>query len=324
MPPFVSEELISELLSSDNYLKAKRPQIIQYFRENTDADARSAYIKSIYNDDYSELLVLDKQRIGYKKLEHGLCMWEGSYLSRTSESVFSWDAVQEYIAGLIDRNLYFPTQPLPTLKGVAEQMSLFDMGSFEMPEAEAMPAPRKPAFTVSQQVIDEVLASGGNDSESRLRICAYFKKNHRLGETAAFLQKEFGSDGKGFYIGAERITARYEPQGIRIAQGRTAIHARESIVVTWEQAAERIRTLLNAGQYMPQEELDRVDEWERHDIAKRIWNLYRDEFGNIPDERKSISINYPYPDDVELIASGLTNHSTVRIIADNIRDLIPL
>lgn len=324
LPPFVSEELISELLSSDNYLKAKRPQIIQYFRENTDADARSAYIKSVYNDDYSELLVLDKQRIGYKKLEHGLCMWEGSYLSRTSESVFSWDAVQEYIAGLIDRNLYFPTQPLPTLKGVAEQMSLFDMGSFEMPEAEATPAPRKPAFTVSQQVIDEVLASGGNDSESRLRICAYFKKNHRIGETAVFLQKEFGSDGKGFYIGAERITARYEPQGIRIAQGRTAIHARESIVVTWEQAAERIRTLLNAGQYMPQEELDRVDEWERQDIAKRIWNLYRDEFGNIPDERKAISINYPYPDDVELIASGLTNHSTVRIIADNIRDLIPL
>ena len=204
LPPFISEELISELLSSDNYLKAKRPQIIQYFRENTDADARSAYIKSIYNDDYSELLVLDKQRIGYKKLEHGLCMWEGSYLSRTSESVFSWDAVQEYIAGLIDRNLYFPTQPLPTLKGVAEQMSLFDMGSFEMPEAEAMPAPRKPAFTVSQQVIDEVLASGGNDSESRLRICAYFKKNHRLGETAAFLQKEFGSDGKGFYHSAVR------------------------------------------------------------------------------------------------------------------------
>ena len=325
MPPFLSEDLISEILCYDKYLKADRAEMIRFFRENPQADARSAYLKRIYNNDYTELLVLGGQRVGYKKQENGLYMWAGSYLTRTAESVFSWDAVQEQVASLIDRNLFFNAQPLPTLKSVAEQLSLFDfMNAEPEPQAEVPAAPMRKAFSISQQVIDEVLASGGNDRNSRLRICAYFKKNHRLGQTADFLQKEFGNDGKGFYIGQERITARYDEQGIRIAQGRTAIHAQESIVVSWEDAARRIHTLLDAGQYMPQDELDRVDEWERYDLAERLWNLYRDEFGNIPDVRKAISIHYPHSDDVELIAKSLEKQEKVKVIAENIRDLIPL
>lgn len=323
LPPFLSEDLISEILCYDKYLKADRAEMIRFFRDNPQADARGAYLKRIYNNDYTELLVLGGQRVGYKKQENGLCMWAGSYLTRTAESVFSWDVVQEQVASLIDRNLFFNAQPLPTLKSVAEQLSLFDFMNAE-PHAELPAAPIRKAFSISQQVIDEVLASGGNDENSRLRICAYFKKNHRLGETAAFLQKEFGNDGKGFYIGQERITARYDEQGIRIAQGRTAIHAQESIVVSWEDAARRIHTLLDAGQYMPQGELDRVDEWERHDLATRIWDLYRDEFGNIPEDKKIITDLYPADKKADQLAQQLTDPKAVEAIANNISELIPL
>ena len=323
LPPFLSEDLISEILCYDKYLKADRAEIIRFFRENPPTEQRSAYLKGIYNNEYTELLVLGGQRVGYKKQENGLCMWEGSYLTRTAESVFSWDVVQEQVAGLIDRNLFFNAQPLPTLKSVAEQLSLFDLVS-AAPQTESPVVPMRKAFSISQQVIDEVLASGGNDKDSRLRICAYFKKNHRPGENALFLQKEFGSDGKGFYIGQERITARYDEQGIRIAQGRTAIHAQESIVVSWEDAASRIHTLLNAGQYMPQSELDRVDEWERQNLAKRLWDLYRDEFGNIPDDKKAISDLYPADEKAVQIAQRLADTNEVEAIAANIKELIPL
>lgn len=85
-------------------------------------------------------------------------MWAGSYLTRTAESVFSWDAVHEQVASLIDRNLFFNAQSLPTLKSVAEQLSLFDfMNAEPEPQAEVPAAPMRKAFSISQQVIDEAL-----------------------------------------------------------------------------------------------------------------------------------------------------------------------
>ena len=58
-------------------------------------------------------------------------MWEGSYLSRTKESVFSWDLVAGWTAQLIDKKEYFiqtDIRQLPTQE--SQQMSLFDFPSF--------------------------------------------------------------------------------------------------------------------------------------------------------------------------------------------------
>ena len=48
----------------------------------------------------------------------------------------------------------------------------------------------------------------------------------------------------------------YTAEGIRIAEGETA--QRSTTVLTWEQAAARIRELLDMGRYMPQSEIDRA------------------------------------------------------------------
>ena len=58
-------------------------------------------------------------------------MWEGSYLSRTKESVFSWDLVARWTAQLIEKKEYFiqtDIRQLPTQE--SQQMSLFDFPSF--------------------------------------------------------------------------------------------------------------------------------------------------------------------------------------------------
>ena len=120
-----------------------------------------------------------------------------------------------------------------------------------------------------QQVIDEALCIGFNDRNSRLIICAYFMKDKPLEDNAAFLQKRYGTNGAGLFIHDREYAIWYDPEGIRIATGRT-VQKRYTTVVTWEQAAKRIRELLDLGRYMPQSELDRVQDFERLELAKSL------------------------------------------------------
>ena len=120
-----------------------------------------------------------------------------------------------------------------------------------------------------QQVIDEALCIGSNDQNSRLIICAYFMKDKPLEDNAAFLQKRYGTNGAGLFIHDREYAIWYDPEGIRIATGRT-VQKRYTTLVTWEQAAKRIRELLDLGRYMPQSELDRVQDFERMELAKSL------------------------------------------------------
>lgn len=120
-----------------------------------------------------------------------------------------------------------------------------------------------------QQVIDEALCIGFNDKNSRLIICAYFTKDKPLEDNAAFLQKSYGTNGAGLFINDREYAIWYDADGIRIATGRT-VQKRYTTLITWEQAAKRIRELLDLGRYMPQSELDRVQDFERLELAKSL------------------------------------------------------
>jgi len=66
--------------------------VIDYFRHHEDYQERTKFIQSIYNQDFT-LFDVDNQRVGYKAQDNGLLMWEGNYLSRKAESVFSWAVI---------------------------------------------------------------------------------------------------------------------------------------------------------------------------------------------------------------------------------------
>ena len=97
-------------------------------------------------------------------------MWEESYLSRKSESVFSWHVVSEWLSQLILKNEYHKKSAINISKDPGSmQLSFFDYGAFsgiQRIEPEAI----KSVFTVSQELIDEVLCIGFNDKNSRLII----------------------------------------------------------------------------------------------------------------------------------------------------------
>ena len=203
-------------------------------------------------------------------------MWEGSYPSRTRESVFSWEVVAGWTAQLIDKKEYFIQTDIPQLPTQeSQQMSLFDFAAFQQPartEGAAQPSVfSHPALP--QQVIDEALCIGSNHKHSRLIICAYFKKDKP--DNARFLAEHYGENGAGFYLDGRQYAIWYNAEGIRIAQGESAQRSSATLIL-WEQAAARIRELLDLGRYMPQSELDRVDGYERQQRAAQLWYLRQD------------------------------------------------
>ena len=124
-----------------------------------------------------------------------------------------------------------------------------------------------------QQIMDEALCVGANDEHSRLIICAYFMKDKP--DNAAFLQKHYGENGAGFYFGGEKVSLWYDAEGMRIARGSTAQRSNATLI-SWEEAAKRIRELLELGRYMPQSELDEVNHYERMRLADSIAYTSRD------------------------------------------------
>ena len=65
------------LENRDDDLKSPKKEIQNFFREHYDQIERANYLKSVYPDRYTELIV-DNTRIGYKATDDGLLMWEGA------------------------------------------------------------------------------------------------------------------------------------------------------------------------------------------------------------------------------------------------------
>ena len=261
------------IANKDDDLKYKKKQIELFFSVHSDVQERAEYLRSAYQNRYTEIITDDGQRLGYKPQENGLLMWEGSYPSRTKESVFSWDIVTQWTAQLIDKKEYFIQTDIPRLPTQeSQQMSLFDFAAFNQPaQAEGTAQPSIfPHPALPQQVIDEALCIGANDQNSRLIVCAYFKKDKP--DNARFLAEHYGENGAGFYLYGRQYAIWYNAEGIRIAQGESAQRS-SATLIPWEQAAARIRELLDLGRYMPQSELDRVDGYERQQRAAQLWYL---------------------------------------------------
>lgn len=282
LPALLDEKQIMAVIANkDDDLKYKKQQIELFFSVHPDEQERAEYLKSAYQDRFTEIIA-GGQRLGYRPQEDGLLMWEGAYLSRTKESVFSWDLVAGWTAQLIDKKEYFIQTDIPQLPDQeSQQMSLFDFAAFQQPartEGAAQPSVF-PHPALPQQVIDEALCIGSNHKHSRLIICAYFKKDKP--DNARFLAEHYGENGAGFYLNGKKYALWYNAEGIRIAQGESAQRS-SAALIPWEQAAARIRELLDLGRYMSQSELDQVDRYEVNALADRLLLMFRD----IEDEDK--------------------------------------
>ena len=177
-----------------------------------------------------------------------------------------------------------------------EQISFLD-GGFSVSEAAQQTF--FPQLQLPQQIIDEALCMGFNDQDSRKIICAYFMKDKP--DNASFLQKSYGTNGAGLIIQGQEYAVWYDPEGIRVSTGRT-VQKLHTTLVTWEQAAKRIRELLDMGRYMPKEELEQVPDFERRRLAQALAFAVREcsaqakEAGYLPLTTETYSSNKGFPE----------------------------
>lgn len=310
LPPFTDENLILGILSNpDDNLKQKKTAIAKFFAETSDNTKRADFIKDIYPYRFTEL-ILNEQRVGYVTAENGLLLWRGSYPSRTEESFFSWDIVAELVGQLVDNGNYLPKEK----KAAPAQISLFDTAEI-LQEQNFTETEQVSFFTdlgVSQQIIDEALCIGANDKNSTLDIAMFFRRDRGTAYNAAFLKRHYGTNGTGFLFQGEHISVWYDKSGIKVSRGDYADRSGATLV-TWEQAAKRIRELLDMGRYMPQESLDKINDRELSVVSDRLVTFIRDMRGDgakeyLPTIRAiSDQVKGGYPEEVNAVKELLTD-----------------
>ena len=265
LPAFLDEHLIEAILLDDGGRKHTRQEIFAHFQTNRDIATRTEFLKNSYNDIWVEVLAgADKVRVGYHAEKDGLLMWEGSYLSRTAESVFSWGVVTEMTEGLIERGAYKIKLGLQNAPVMAEQMSLFGMGGgtvvYEVPETQRT-GELFPTRTVPQAVIDQTLYTAGNSRGSAERIAVFYMRQRPEAECVAFLRREFGTEnGRGIEYEGKKYAVWFMEDGIHLAQGDSVRTGHCRTTVTWEQASVRILELLEAGTYLSAAELEQAQD----------------------------------------------------------------
>ena len=279
LPPFLDTHLIEANLLDDGGRSHKRQEIFEYFQNHKNLAECTEFLKNSYNDIWVEVLT-DGIRTGYHAEKDGLLMWEGSYLSRTSESVFSWSIIAEMTEGLIERGEYKIKLGLQNAPVMAEQLALFDMGGdapvYEIPEGEVSGVPTS-ARTVPQAVIDQALYTGGNEFNSAERIAVFYMRERSEQDDAAFLRREFGTEnGRGIEYEGGKYAVWFMEDGIHLAQGDSIRTGYSKTVVTWEQASARILELLEAGTYLSAAELEQAPDKVLHEAMDALLMTARD------------------------------------------------
>lgn len=159
------------------------------------------------------------------------------------------------------------------------QLSLFDLPAIpsEQQQRAAIEKAAPVLFTqaFSQEETDNVLRFGCNENKARMEIAAEFSKQKPLADKAAYLQGLF-EGGHGFLSDVGNISVWFADEGIRLMRSGSARYDRSAQVIPWEQAAERIDEMLNAGEFASELEVAEALGYEQERIAEDLWYIARD------------------------------------------------
>jgi len=142
------------------------------------------------------------------------------------------------------------------------------------------------ASSITMDEIDSILRDGGNDKNSVLRIAAFFAKDRMPEDNADYLRREYlmgqwghsyTPGGKGYQFGVRQTAVWFDETGIAIGRGKSARSATDYVLITWEQAAERVKQLYDAGMYVSHDILDEAlynESMERADDIQEVYSNF--------------------------------------------------
>lgn len=169
------------------------------------------------------------------------------------------------------------------------QLSLFPTEEEQLGEIrKAAAALEQPAaFLISDEVVDAILRTGSGQKNTLFHITARLIEGLDNEEMQSFLKDEYGTGGKGFTIDGQKISIWYDNDGIRIRRGDSARRNFDRIV-TWEEAADRIRDMYEEGNYVDNLISNNAIEQEQKEMTDILALHFRDTSRN-REERLSYS-----------------------------------
>ena len=249
LPFFGGDDTIREILGTTPHLSASKEEIKDFYERNTDNATRTEYIKGIFNNDYTRLILNDGRLVGYKTFQNVLHLWEGEYENRTAQSFYDWGVIAQHFEAMrLLGELTDTMKPLPSMDG---QLTLI-MGN----QAEEQ---KTSAFTFSQEIIDAVLTRGSGVSEGKMRIYEQFEKSLSAKENADFLKNEYGWGGSYPVIVGAGIDEQHDGKGITISKGIGS--DKPHITLSWSQVEKRIGDLIRMDRYLNPKEKEKYPEW---------------------------------------------------------------
>ena len=167
------------------------------------------------------------------------------------------------------------------------QLSLFPTEEEQLGEIrKAAAALTQPAaFLISDDIVNDILRTGSGGNNTLFHITAKLIEGLDHEEMRKFLISEYGTGGKGFTIRGQKISIWYDSDGIRIRRGDSARRNFDRMV-TWEEAADRIRDMYEEGNYVSNSISNNAIEKEREETSIQLALHFRDTNRN-PDERLS-------------------------------------
>ncbi len=291
LPFFGRDEVINEILRTTPHLSASLEEIKDYYERNPDNKDRTEYIKSIFNNDYTELTLEDGRTVGYKTFENVLHLWEGKYDSRTAQSYYDWAVIARHFEAMrLLGELSDSIKPLPSMDG---QMTFILDGRAEEKKTSA--------FTFSQEIIDAVLANGSGFSEGKMRIYEQFEKSLSAKENADFLKNEYGWGGSYPVIIGAGIDESHDGKGITITKGIGKENPH--ITLSWSQVEKRIGELIRMDRYLNPKEKERYPQWPESQEERRVkieeTKRNREILSNAPPEQE-VELAEKEPEEAEI------------------------
>lgn len=125
---------------------------------------------------------------------------------------------------------------------------------------------KSPAFSFSQELIDEVLQDGPHFADGKYDIYSYLKQEHSTSENVKFLQGAYGIGGRTLNINGIKLDENYDSKGIKLRK-RYEVDSPE-ILLKWNVVVKRVGELIAVGRYLSEQEQKEFPEYEKRKIAR--------------------------------------------------------
>lgn len=276
----VVDEKINLILANTPHLKTDNRHIVDYFKNETDRNKRAEYLKSIFNSDYTGVMINDTM-YGYKAFDNGVLFWKDNFLTRDTESLVSWEDLTDHYSAMILLN-QLKTVEKP-LKSVVEQISLIDSIDIPLNDIE-----------ISQEFLDRYLQE--ESLNFRYRIYEEFSKNLATKDNIDFLKESYGLGGQTHTIRGSGIGESHDFKGITFNRGYLDSTARKQFF-SWNQIEKRIKELIKVDRFLSSKELEEYPNWlekENHEREYREQHPYSFLEENKVEEIEQEDFEYEY------------------------------